>query len=200
MKHRILIFAFSLFTILSFSNSTFGQTCTEVNAVGGSSTGVSGGAPGLGQSFIACQTGEITRIRVNVTLGGGATTLALSDGYGTLTPVYSESVTLTSGVNDITLATPYPVMAGNQYSFSLNGGSFGLGYNGGDPYANGANFRVFPNGSPTSASNRDLVFEVEFGPSSTPVPTMSEWGLILFGLTVLCVGGVAIRRSKMSFA
>ena len=30
--------------------------------------------------------------------------------------------------------------------------------------------------------------------ANNPVPTMSQWGLILFGLTVLCIGGVVIFR------
>ena len=33
------------------------------------------------------------------------------------------------------------------------------------------------------------------GPAA-PVPTMSEWGLILFGLTVLCIGAVVLWRRR----
>lgn len=42
-------------------------------------------------------------------------------------------------------------------------------------------------------NNFSATFSVA-GPSA--VPTLSEWGLILFGLTVLCIGGVFIVRTK----
>ena len=35
------------------------------------------------------------------------------------------------------------------------------------------------------------------GPAA-PVPTMSQWGLIIFGLTVVCIGGIAIVRRRNS--
>lgn len=35
---------------------------------------------------------------------------------------------------------------------------------------------------------------LNFGPP-TAVPTLSQWGLILFGLVVLCIGGIALLRN-----
>jgi len=47
-------------------------------------------------------------------------------------------------------------------------------------------------------------FDTDFGnnfqghftvPAASPVPTMSEWGLIIFGLLLLCTGAVVVWRS-----
>lgn len=59
-----------------------------------------------------------------------------------------------------------------------------------------------------SPTNQGDQFDSNFGnnfsatfsvASSNIVPTMSQWGLILFGLTVLCIGGIFIfRRSSQA--
>ena len=36
--------------------------------------------------------------------------------------------------------------------------------------------------------------------AAAPVPTMSEWGLIIFALLVLCVGAVALHKRREAFA
>ena len=60
--------------------------------------------------------------------------------------------------------------------------------------------------SPTNLGDR---FDSNFGnnftgtfttSSAAPVPTMSEWGLIIFALLVLCVGAVALHKRRESFA
>jgi hypothetical protein len=61
--------------------------------------------------------------------------------------------------------------------------------------------------SPTNqGDNFDSNFSNNFtatfatAPASASVPTMSQWGLILFGLTVLCIGAIALHRREESMA
>lgn len=61
--------------------------------------------------------------------------------------------------------------------------------------------------SPTNqGDNFDSNFSNNFtatfatAPASAAVPTMSQWGLILFALTVLCVGAIALHKREESMA
>lgn len=107
---------------------------------------------GLGQSFTATLTGYITAIDVNsqdawtadlyLYNGGAGSGVANSVG----TPDFTQAgVSLTGDGNwdHIVLATPFPVVAGNQYTFQLTVPSGGpsfwylYGYGGTDVYAGG---------------------------------------------------------------
>ncbi|MEM6725835.1 MAG: hypothetical protein AAF598_17470, partial [Bacteroidota bacterium] len=45
------------------------------------------------------------------------------------------------------------------------------------------------------ATNYNLLTEIELCVSAAPVPTMGQWGLIIFGLLILCFGTVAIKKA-----
>ncbi|MEM0999552.1 MAG: IPTL-CTERM sorting domain-containing protein [Bacteroidota bacterium] len=60
--------------------------------------------------------------------------------------------------------------------------------------------------SPTNLGDR---FDSNFGnnftatfttSSAAPVPTMSEWGLVIFALLVLCIGAAVLHKRRESFA
>lgn len=171
----------------------------------GDATIVGGGAY-HGQSFTATITGTVTRIDVRSRTAGpfflrlynGGTGSGVSNSIGT--PAFSQPVVLTDtgsdavGFNPIVLSTPFPVTLGQQYTFVLDNGGGGtppLSINTTAPYGGG----TFRNAS-GSVDGWDLVFQV-YESAPTPVPTMSEWSMIL--LSFLMAGGAAlyIQRRRM---
>jgi hypothetical protein len=79
-----------------------------------------------GQSFIACNTGFVSSVKVYL-FGNQRPAykmpFKMAAGNNTTADFYSQMVTApgTDGFWTIELATPYPVIAGNTYSFSLGG-------------------------------------------------------------------------------
>lgn len=82
----------------------------------------------VGQSFLACADGAITNISFPIKQvsggpcglwDGSSFILSISNGTNVLAPVYSETVTATVGPNSYTLATPFPVVSGNEYTFMV---------------------------------------------------------------------------------
>ncbi|MEM7040389.1 MAG: IPTL-CTERM sorting domain-containing protein [Bacteroidota bacterium] len=51
-----------------------------------------------------------------------------------------------------------------------------------------------------AGSNQRLRITVGGYPCSAPVPTLSQWGLILLGLTVLCSAAIVLFRRRRQFA
>jgi len=155
----------------------------------------------LGQSFTATTTGTVTQINVRsrgaggyfLHLYNGGAGSGVSGGIGT--PAYGQAVTLTAfpdnltGFNTLLLATPFPVIQGQQYSFTIdnNGGGSAppLAGNGANPYAGGG---LVTFGNSVSGVS-DLVFQIYETPTP-PIPTLSEWAMILFG--VILAGGAAL--------
>ncbi len=133
---------------LQFSVSVLPAACTlvqrEDNAFGNINN-----VRALGQSFTPCTTGAITELEFKFTERTASSfRLQLSAGGNTLTPGYTQDFTSsTVGTQHVTLNTPFPVMAGETFSFSvlsLDAGADGIaarlaGFNG-NPYPDGATF------------------------------------------------------------
>ena len=164
--------------------------------------------PALGESFTATVTGTVTKIdyrgrqAVSTTLYlyNGANGSGTSGSVGT--PAYQQAVNVadsgsnTSGFTTITLTTPFPVTAGQQYSFILATGkgviTFANSYAGGTALSNYVNGPSYP--------NNDVAFQVyEVATPVVTVPTLSEWALIamagLFGAS-----GLWWMRRRPSFS
>lgn len=159
---------------------------------------------GVGQSFTATVTGTVTQIQVRPRNTGastlyfynGATGSGINGSPGT--PVSSQAVVLadqgsnTTGLQTIVLATPLPIVAGNSYSFAFSASD--MAFNTAAPYVGGDLLA----GYDSPLGGWDLVFtatEVVAGP--TPVPTLSEWAMILLGLTL--AGGAAVILQRRRF-
>lgn len=162
------------------------------------------GGSGIGQSFTATLTGEVTQIQVRNVTAPVTTTVRFYNGVGSGTngsigtPVSSQSVNLVTtaqpGFQTIVLNTPLPIVAGQQYSFLFDGpnANFPIGSN---PYSGGS--LVFDYN--TLSNPVDLVFTVtEVVPPPAPVPTLSEWAMILLGL--MLAGGAALYIQRRHLA
>lgn len=167
-------------------------------------TTISGGQAGFGQAFTATLTGTVTQIQVRPRSNATVTMHFYSGpGSGTNgsvgTPASSQTVNLvdtgsnTSGFQTIVLSTPLPVTAGQQYAFAIDQTLVQFAVASSDPYAGGTMLLVY--NAPTFGG-ADLAFTVT-EVAAAPVPTMSEWMMILFGL--MLAGGAAfyIQRRQM---
>jgi hypothetical protein len=156
---------------------------------------------GIGQEFQATITGTVTKIRVRP-IGTHSTTLRFYDvsgGSGVQgsigTPTYSQAVNLvdggsvSTGFQEIILATPLPVTAGEFYSFTFDLASLATHYPSQD-----ANY-YFLRDYIQAAFVFDLSFEVVQEPPAA-VPTLSEWAMILMGLMLAGGAGLMIQRRQ----
>ena len=118
-----------------------------------------------GQSFQAGMTGDWTQIEVNnISFGPQTGTLNIYSGEGNGGALLiSQPISLVAGTNVITLSTPIPITAGNQYTFLtdiLMNCSTSI-----NPYANGTAYA-----GTNAESPYDLFFKIIVLPS-TPVWT-----------------------------
>ncbi len=157
--------------------------CTVSARTGGDNVG--DGHTTVGQTFLACNDGEITSISVSASGQSGKPTAAstyhlyleLEPGSGT--PINTTSLASViipaplSGEEEImfNLNTPFPVIDGTEYRFVVAfeaGGQIRLSYNsGGNEYTDGH----FVEGDSDYWTNGDLDFQVMIGPSTNVVVT-----------------------------
>jgi hypothetical protein len=151
-----------------------------------------------GQSFRATLTGTVTAISVQPAAVTNGATLRLyngANGSGQVnavgTPVYSQAgvnlVSAPAGTwQTITLTTPFPVVAGSSYSFILEAQTDLR-----------ANVDAYPGGTRLAAfafvAGGDLAFQV-FEVAPVPIPTLSEWALILLAGSLALAGAAAVWR------
>ncbi len=147
-----------------------------------------------GHSFTAVCDGNITSITVNIASGYGITngTLNLYNGESVATSIYTQSnINLSDGVQTITMTTPVPVTVG-LHTFTLSGAnSFRVRYSDSNPYADGQAFFV-----DSFVSFADGYFEIQISESGDPIPTLSEWGMIIMSLILGASAFYTIRRKR----
>lgn len=164
--------------------------------------------PDSGQSFTATTTAQIVKIslRPGDVFNGSLLIYDGSVGSGTTsvigTPVYQQAgvslpASTTGGpMQDIVLTTPFPVIAGNAYTFILQGpNNFYAAFS--DPYAGGQ--FVLAYGNTTTVPSADLAFQVwAVAPgdpaSAVSIPTLSQWGLIVMSALLGLLSLARMRR------
>jgi hypothetical protein len=144
------------------------------------SGGVSANPPGgLGQSFMACQTGVVTRISFSVLEpSSGPVRLGLQAGTDLSAPRYSQSVNLDGGSNTIVLDTPFRVTEGTVYSFGLlpTAGTIAVLYDDDGPLTEGSIIQSSP--AISGPRRGDLIFRVEIEPRDPRPTTPCTWGAV----------------------
>lgn len=202
LREGLLLIGLSILAIASVNGqcTVFGtnlgaeQNTSEIATMGGED----------GQTFTACGTGNITsisiRMDINNTYNGNMNLWILNGsvpGFNSSTP-YQQFMTSGTGVITIPLNTPFPVIAGNIYTVGF--GAVGAGNNPvidahqiapNGPYFDG---QLILNGALFAAS--DLNFSVTISPGN-PIPTLSQWGLLIFGLLVLNLGLVFVYKKQL---
>ncbi len=164
----------------------------------------------IGQTFTACQTGNIT----SISLGFGSGLVASTNNNlriqaitpplsSTLSSTAHQTFNLTSGAQTvvITLNSPFPVVAGNDYAFEIEnsaGTSWDLQMNSIDDYTDGYLYQHTNGSFNDFGQAADLDFEVNIQPSSSnpEVPTLSEWGLIILALLLMTLGALYLVQPR----
>ena len=198
-KSIIAVFVFSLMTLQLSAQCS--QTLNNNNTIHPT-------VPEFGQSFTAsCGSGSMFT-NLQVMRKGGANvinaTLYLHSGESTdpSTVIYSQAAVI----------NPYPG-SGSEYhttDIPLGGGTGNLTFTDGDVYtfrivSSSGNFvpaqksgNVYTTGKgywPAGGfrTGEDFYFSIETG---DPVPTMGEWALITFGLIIMSMGVITVRRRE----
>ncbi|MFK7983718.1 MAG: hypothetical protein AB8G86_27325 [Saprospiraceae bacterium] len=193
----ILLFIFSITQIKAQCTSI--EQLTKNTAAASPTTMVVGGTI-IGQSFKACRTGQLTAMTISVVLPIGAnkaeTTLSVANGAATSSAIlHTQPVTLNaSGDVEIKLTAPVDIENNRTYTFFLGGAGdpFDIAISSelGDRYTDGT---LIQNG--TALANFDLFFKLKLGPSVL-IPTMSQWGMMIFGLLIFNLAIFCIRRTE----
>lgn len=158
------------------------------------------GVGATGQSFTATLTGVVTEIDIRSRSTTTSATLYIyqgNNGSGVIGSVGTPDYTQTSislidaggdtaafGFSDIFLTTPFPIIAGQQYSFVIAGASVsGTNLN---PYAGGTKLDSYAGISP----NQEIAFQVH--QNAIPVPATAS--LIFLG--ALLLPSRRVRRAR----
>lgn len=186
-----------LLAVMIIFSCRFGHSQCTVNALNsGSAIGkvskVSLTDP-FWQSFIPCQTGEITSISFRLASSSlaGTNELYIVSNIVPLPPLI-QTFTNAGGAETITinLTTPFPVNSGTSYFFGLlQGVQLDLQVRDPNSYLDGT----------LVGNSADLNFELQIGPSSvvaTPVPTVGQWGLIILGIILISISVVTIQSKE----
>lgn len=208
MKYFLLI----LISILIFPFISQGTSiCTIDNTMdpNGPITVMPAGAL-VGQQFVACETGSLAFIKLDVkfkTVAGGAIDLYLVNGTGATISAGSPLKTFTGlsdGMQTLNLSGgQFIVQEGERYAFALGGAQVDqitldmtpVGAPANPNLPDGLFAFAISGGTFSEQMPTDLFFSV--GISFTPIPTLSQWGLLILGLLVLNLGSFVIRREEL---
>lgn len=145
----------------------------------------------VAQSFKACNSGNIERLKIRIATLSMATvnlSLKINEGGNTSGRVIHTQTVPVSSTGDLTIIIDKAVSLSNgkPYTFSLtwaSTGSIDFSNGAGDMYPDGV---ILINNTP-SVAGADLYFAVYQG-KEIFIPTMSQWGLLIFGLLMLNMG------------
>lgn len=161
----------------------------------------------FGQSFIACETGEINSILLNVQPGRNFDLFLVSgDGksinVGTPFQKYNYT-TPVEGMVMFTVSQAFPVVKGQLYSFGISGASVNYDKSPNRmidlTMADGqSSFVISPAGAYNSRPNSDLYFKISNvtinNVLAKSVPALSQWAVLIFFLLLLNLSVVFIYR------
>jgi len=197
MRYVIIL----IFTILTICNSA--RAAYTITQLSGPSN--SGPFTALGQSWTATGgDGVLSSISVN-SVGASTGTLNLyvynGESANPGNQIYTQAISSFSGagVQTINLTGTVNITNGNQYTFVIQstGGNVRLRYDITNPYAGGKSYA-----SGTGfVSSSDFYFSISISdsaPAPTGVPTLSEWGMIIFTMLIMFYGIKMLRKRDMA--
>ncbi|MEM6320457.1 MAG: IPTL-CTERM sorting domain-containing protein [Bacteroidota bacterium] len=211
---RLGLLLFGLFSSLHSSHAQCFEPVSMIPAGVGSLPNAGSPNPQVGSSFIACNDGAVMSLAINFAasnVGNAAANLIFRDvamagrNVAGTTQEYIQVINVSGGggIQTFTLTTPYPVKGGETYAWLIETPTaFEISTSTG----NGAN--LYPNGGAmnnaafvTPSPLIDLVFQVEIAASesesNTPIPTMSQWGLLIFALLIMNLSVFYVQRRAL---
>ena len=191
---KISTLSFFLFlAFFSFNLDAVAQ-CTEENTVNTNTVG----STIMGQSIRPSCDGTIEDFTFRTTSNGGAIlTVNVYEGkVCSGTSLATETIVNTVGENTFTFSNPASVSTGQDYTISITSSHTGYNLAAAGGYAEGG--LIFSTNCQIFEENTwDMVFSCTIAPIAVDsVPTMGEWALITFGLIIMSVGVVTVRRRE----
>ena len=182
-------------SIIFISNISYNQ-CTESNTNSDSNNTRSD----FGQAFTAACDGNLSQFTINHNASSNSVIdvkVFEGDGCGGI-EIYNSTIPIpsTAPTTVINFDPIIPVTAGQQYTVFLETDGFGLllsidnndGYIGGDRYSFNCNLEA----------SEDYVFSYTIA-SAAPIPTLSQWMIIILGLFLTITGiAVMLQKKKLS--
>jgi|GEM_PF-6236612 len=166
-------FAFLSFVFLSFAVSgLYAQTSGTLEVVYTAGVGTEADYLNPPNVLTGCLESYL------LTNNGLTTTATMTNTTGGTNPVVTILYTVTSPADSATIVT------------ATTGGPFPFGF-GIINCLTGGNSAIDGFGFTSQIQSATL----NLGGPPAAVPTVSQWGLILFGLVVLCIGGIALWRN-----
>ena len=167
----------------------------------------------LGQTFVACQTGTITSIDLTLFTPSSDYNFWIGTPTGaSLTGVPYETFSVSSAAGPVTvnLTTPFPVTQGTTYEFQINNTSTLFSYQrfGAVGAPSEGDYFCGYRTSDGSITDADLDFGINIiGTGDNfictrafnapePVPTLSQWSLLILGLLLLNLGLILINKKQ----
>jgi hypothetical protein len=165
----------------------------------------------FGQTFIPCEDGYINSITVNT--AGGDLKLFLAEGTKDavmLGTPFQSFTGIPAGNATLALKKAFKVKSGTLYSFAI-GNTDAIMFDNmpnSDVHIDGSNFApkgiqaFLINGSSTNLPPNDLFFEIKFNAQDhliAPVPTLNQWGYIVFSLLILNLSLIFIKEKNKIF-
>lgn len=198
--------AFLVFLSVSLVNPVLAQ-CNESNAQ--STSNRVAGHSNTGQSFTASCAGDIISVTIEwgtlPTAGSNSNDRVLNiyDGPLCTSPLLHTQVipvsSIVVGNNTFVLTAPVSINAGEVNAWEISDAgqtgdaAHGVAWVSGGAYSGGNAWY-----SCSQLTSLDNNFDVQIG-NPPPVPTLSQWGLILLCLVMVSLGVIAVRR-KMKTA
>ena len=177
-----------------------------------------------GQIFTATQTGNIVSISIkmdtkNTYIGTMRLWLGLDPGHtnkldgGLVYQTFEVAAGNVTGVITINLIVPFPIINGNIYrmefapmmagvskidSFRGTTSTDPASYAGGIATTNGGYNGIF-GGIGDNSDSEDLNFSIAIATATAtaPIPTMSQWGLLIFGLLIMNISVFFVKRMEL---
>lgn len=190
----LIFFNQSLYANCSINNTLTPQSNLFPNSGSLSSTIIA-------QSFNACETSQLRSIVVETS--GGNIDLFLARGTAAninTSSVYQSFSGMPAGVVTLNLTTPLNVSTDELITFGILGpAQVRLDVNPPMPVVGGTDeiLSFISGGTTTPQTASDLFFRANIAPPPLPlIPTMNEWGLLIFGLLLLNLCGIFIKRTE----
>ena len=205
----VILLSFLVFK-LSLVN---GQNCTIHEIDGGDSFISIFPSETYGQTFMSCQNGVITSLSLGIDASTPVFTntynlkIGIEPGAGNFlagAAIATFNIVAADAGNSITinLPTPIPVTNGLEYRFEINSPSTNFGVisinvNSTSDFTDGN--IVIANGTYFNSQDFDFSVNIENQPAvvGSPIPTISQWGLFIFGLLILNISVFFVQQREL---
>ncbi|WP_271083953.1 IPTL-CTERM sorting domain-containing protein [Brevundimonas sp. NIBR11] len=203
--YRTILTAFAALIVVAFAAAANAQTVTVQQTQTGSTASILDGFQTRGEALLV--PNGVTRLQqFTVRLAGNVTPVvrAYDNTTKVMGAVLHTGAPRSGAAADVVTVIPAGGVAVTPGSYifigatqNAAGQSGTIELRAGNPYQDGEAVDL-RNGADAQLTGYDAYFFATFGPEATPVPTLSEWAMILFGLTLAGGAALYIQRRRLT--